>query len=115
MVQSDLHDPLDAQPVDVPHAEVLDAEVLQNQAAAQIRLFLCGSGTENLDQEMMDSLLSGVDVPQSHVHQVPRGQEGLGPREPGNLRHLEETRERHPEAERTPAGPPASSPYLSAL
>lgn len=30
MVKGDLHDPLDAQPVDVPHGEVLDPQVLQD-------------------------------------------------------------------------------------
>lgn len=30
MVKSHFHDPLDAEPVNVPHGEVLDAQVLQN-------------------------------------------------------------------------------------
>ena len=32
MVQSLLHDPLDADPVDVFHGEVLDAQVLEDEA-----------------------------------------------------------------------------------
>lgn len=33
-------------------------------------------------------LLSGVDIPQSDVHQVPRGQERLHPGEPWDIWHL---------------------------
>lgn len=33
MVKSDLHDPLDAKSVNIPHGEVLDAQVLQDLAA----------------------------------------------------------------------------------
>lgn len=32
MVKSHLHDPLDAEPVNVPHGEVLDPQVLQDVA-----------------------------------------------------------------------------------
>lgn len=35
MVKSDLHDPLDAESVDVPHGEVLDAQLFQEVAAEE--------------------------------------------------------------------------------
>lgn len=33
MVKSDFHDPLDAQPVDISHGEILDTEALEELAA----------------------------------------------------------------------------------
>lgn len=37
MVKSHFHDSLDAEPVNVPHGEVLDAQVLQNMTGMTVK------------------------------------------------------------------------------
>lgn len=91
MVKSDFHDPLDAESVDVSHGEVLDAQILHDEAVIKTVHGVCMlehdvhiSGT-SFDKY---SLLPGVDIPQSNVHQVPGGQDWLHPGEPWDIWHL---------------------------
>lgn len=71
MVQGDLHDSCDAESVNVPHAEVLDAQALQEVAAGNDQM---SPNKQKVSLKHLDgrsSLLSRVHVPQSDVHQVP--------------------------------------------
>lgn len=97
MVKSDFHDPLDAESVDVSHGEVLDAELLHDEAVfkkkKQFTVFACWNmkftaAARSTSCDSDNSLLPGVDIPQSNVHQVPGGQDWLHPGEPWDIWHL---------------------------
>lgn len=98
MVKSDFHDSLDAKSVDVPHAEVLDAQRLQEVAAGQVTQMILkadmlepsssAASLKSFGQISRYSLLSGVHISQSDIDQVPWRQERFSPRKARYIWHL---------------------------
>lgn len=80
MIESYFHDPLDAYSVDVPHGEVLDAQVLQDlatrtkeQKTSRTILKVCtcwkpATCSKGFIKNCIYLLLSRVDIPQSDIY-----------------------------------------------